>query len=179
MPRQSIGIVAAFAQDLALLGVAKIRQVDFVELKIAAAGMRERLDRVAVREPQIAIELLHLRIDIEAHGPSTAPEMQHRRRRNRHLRHSAGVVAQKAEVIDHRMRRKSDLASNAQSLGLSLDAALERDAMIRAERFNAIQPLQKIEVPHGAAEFAIGGAAQADLRLPRDRTLDSGVLNSA
>jgi hypothetical protein len=34
-------------------------------------------------------------------------------------------------------------------------------------------------MPHGAAEFAIGGAAQPDLRLTRDHTLDSGVFHSA
>ena len=82
-------------------------------------------------------------------------------------------------MIDHRMRREPNLAGDAQSLGLSFDAALECDAVIRAEGFDTVKPFQKIEVPHGAAEFAIGGAAQSDLRLARDRTLDGGVLNGA
>ena len=81
-------------------------------------------------------------------------------------------------MLDHGMRGEAHLARNAQALGLRLDAALEGDAVIGAERLHAIQPFQKVEVPHGAAEFAIGGAAQSDLGLARDDVLDGGVLGS-
>ena len=77
------------------------------------------------------------------------------------------------------MRGEAHLAGDAQPFGLGLDAALEGDAVIGAERFHAVQMFQKIEVPHGAAEFAIGGAAQADLRLPGDDVFDRGVLGGA
>ena len=69
-------------------------------------------------------------------------------------------------MIDHRVRGEAQLAGDAQPFGLGFDAALESDAVIGAERFHAVELLQKIEVPHGAAEFAVGGAAQADIRLP-------------
>ena len=59
-----IGIVAAVAQHLALLGVAQIGQVDFVELQVAAAGIGERLHRAAVGEAEVAVELFHVRIDV-------------------------------------------------------------------------------------------------------------------
>src|SRR5204862_204520 len=79
----------------------------------------------------------------------------------------------------HRMRREPDLTGDAKPLGLGFDAAFECDAVVRAERFDAVEPFQKIEMPHGAPEFAICGAAQADIRLARDHTLDSGVFHGA
>ena len=63
--------------------------------------------------------------------------------------------------------------------GLRLDSALERDAVVGAERFHTVEVFQKIEVPHGAAEFTIGGAAQSDFRLSRDDVFDRGVLFGA
>ena len=51
--------------------------------------------------------------------------------------------------------------------------------MIGAEGFHTVQPFEEIEVPHGAAEFAVGGAAQADVGLPRDEPLDRGILDGA
>jgi hypothetical protein len=57
-----------------------------------------------------------------------------------------------------------------------LKAALERDAVIGAIRFDAIQALQKIEVPHGAAIFAVGRALQSDPGLFSDRLRDRSVL---
>ena len=131
---KAIRIVAALAQNLALLGVAQVREVDFVELQIAAARVGESLDRAAIGEREIVVKGFHVRIDVRADGAPAAAEVQHARRRDGHLRGSrAGVVAQEAEVIDHRMRREPNLAGDAQPLGLGFDAALECDAVIRAE----------------------------------------------
>ena len=102
-----VRIVAAFAQNAALLGVAEVSQVDLVELQIAAAGIRERLHGSAIRQRQIAVELLHVRVDLRADGAPAASEVQHARRRNRHLRRGASVVAQETEVLHHGMRGKA------------------------------------------------------------------------
>src|ERR1019366_10173860 len=98
---------------------------------ITAPGIGKSFYRTAVGEPKIAVELLHFRVDFNAHGLAPAAEMQHRGRRDRHLRSRLGVVAQEAEVIDHRMRREPNLAGNAQSLGLGFDATLKCDSVIR------------------------------------------------
>ena len=159
---QLIGIVAAIAQDLALLGIAKIGQVDFIELQIAAAGIGERLHGAAVGGSQIAVELFHVRIDFRADGAcarrgNAAPTG----RRDRHLRGGAACGrAGSGSARPSDAWRIPILPSHAQTLGLRLDPTLKRDAVIRAEGFHAVQPLQKIEVPHGAAELAIGRAAQ-------------------
>ena len=82
-------------------------------------------------------------------------------------------------MIEHRVRGEPHLAGDAQPFGLGFDAALECDAVLRAERFHAVEVFQKIEMPHGAAELAVGGAAQSYVRLPRDDLFDSSVFDGA
>jgi hypothetical protein len=135
---KAIRIVAALAQNMALLGVAKVREIHFVELQIAASCARERLHRGTIGQPQIAVEVLHVRVDIGADGPPPAAEMQDARRRNGHLRHSPGVLAEEAEMLDHRVRGEAQLAGNAQALGLGFNAAFECDPVIGAERFHTV-----------------------------------------
>ena len=90
-----------------------------------------------------------------------------------------GVVAQESEVVEHRVAGEADLAGDAQPLGLGLDSSLEGDAVIGAERFHSVEPFEKIEMPHGAAEFPICRAAQSGLRLSGDDALDRGILSGA
>ena len=174
--RKALGFVAPLAQELPLLGIAQVRQVDFVELQVAAAGLRERLDGAAVSESEIAIELIHVRVDLRAHGAAAAAEMKNARRGNRHLCGRASVVAQKAEMVQHRVRGEAHLADDPQTFGLGFDPALKGNPVIGAKRFHAVELFQEIEVPHGAAELAVGGAEQADFGLPRDDVLDRGIF---
>ena len=105
--------------------------------------------------------------------------MQHTGRWDSHLGRGVGVLLEKAEVIQHRMRGKSDLADHAQPFPLCFDASSESNAVIGGERFHTIQPLQKIEVPHGAAEFAVSGAAESHCRLFGYDGLNRGVFRGA
>ena len=49
--------------------------------------------------------------------------------------------------------------------------------MFGGESFAAVQAFQKVEVPIGAAELAVGGAPQAHLGLLGDQRLDGSVLH--
>ena len=89
---QALGIVAALAQNLALLGIAQIRQVHFVELEIAAAGIGERLHGAAIGQPEIAVELFHVRSTLRADRAAPAAKVQHAGRWDRHFRRGARVV---------------------------------------------------------------------------------------
>jgi hypothetical protein len=73
----------------------------------------------------------------------------------------------------------AELAGDAEPLGLGLQAALEGDALRRLESLDAGQPLQEIEVPHGAAVFAVGHGFEPDLLLPPDSFDDRLVLDLA
>ena len=55
---QLVGIVAAVAQHLALIGIAQVGEVDFVELQILAPGCAERSYGFLVRLAQVVIELV-------------------------------------------------------------------------------------------------------------------------
>ena len=77
-------------------------------------------------------------------------------------------------MVQHGMRRKADFAGHAKPLRLGLEASLETYAVIGAERFHAVEPLQKIEMPHGAPEFAVGGTRESDGGLfSDDATMDA------
>ena len=82
-------------------------------------------------------------------------------------------------MLNHRVGRKTQLAGDSQPFGLGFDAALKSDAVIGAKRFHAIQLFEKIEMPHGAAQLAIRGAVQADLRLPGDNGFDRRILHGS
>ena len=103
-------------------------------------------------------------------------EMQHRRRRNGHLRHDAGVGLEKLEVLQHRMVGEADLADDAQALRLGLHAA-ELDALVGLVDLDAVEHAEEIEVPPGAAELAVGRELEADLLLLLDDLLDLAVLD--
>ena len=59
-------------------------------------------------------------------------------------------------MVEHRMRSgEADLAENARRLGLVVHAR-EVDAVIDLDGGDAVELLQEIEMPAGAAELAVG-----------------------
>src|SRR5258706_6111543 len=102
--------------------------------------------------------------------------MQHRRRRDGHLRRDLGVGFEKLEVRQHRMVGKADLAHDAQPLRLGLYAA-ELDALLGLVNLDAVEHPEKVEVPPGAAELAVGRKLKAEFLLPLDDLLDLAVLD--
>ena len=113
--RQRRRILAAIGDLLAQRRIAQIGQIDLVELQIAAAGIGEGAHRLAIGLAEVAIEIVHRRIDRFRHGVAAVAEMQRRRRRNRQLRRLLGVRFEELEMLDHRMRLvAAELADDAQ-----------------------------------------------------------------
>ena len=112
--------------------------------------------------------------------PSFQTEMQHRRRRNGHLRRDAGMSLEKLEVLQHRMVGEADLAHDAQALRLGLHAA-ELNALVGVVNLDAVEHAEEIEVPPGAAELAVGRELEAEFLLPLDDLYDlsrfDGILH--
>src|SRR5438128_10945129 len=71
---------------------------------------------------------------------------------------------------------KADLAHDAQPLRLGLHA-VELDALLGLVNLDAVEHPEKVEVPPGAAELAVGRKLKAELLLPLDDLLDLAVLD--
>ena len=93
--------------------------------------------------------------------------------------HIFGVVLQtlleELEMLDLRMAGEIDLAGDLERLGLGIDAV--KFDRRRADPLDSLQAPEEIEMPPGAAEFAIGGELQAYLFLAFDDLLDLAVFD--
>src|SRR5262249_19731811 len=86
---------------------------------------------------------------------------------------------QELEMIEHRMAgREIELAGDADALRPTLDA-VEFYAVVEDHLFAAGQPPEEIEVPPGAAVFAVGRELEADLLLFPDDLLDLAVVDGS
>ena len=173
---KTFGIVAAIAHLLAVFRIAQHGDEDLVELQIAAAGVGESAHRLAVGLAQIGEELVELGIDGPIDGRHHRAAIDRRGRRDGDLRHARGMRLHEFEMLDHGMAGKAELAGNAHPLVASLDAC-ECHAGVHDVAFHPIETPEKIEVPPGAAEFAVGHALKARLLLLLDGALDFAVLD--
>jgi hypothetical protein len=69
------------------------------------------------------------------------------------------------------MGREADLGGDIQAVGLGVDA-MELDRLLADHEVDAVEPGQEVEMPPGAAEFAIGRKLEADLLLLGDDLAD-------
>ena len=74
--RQRRRILAARGDLAAERGIAQIRQIDLVELQVAATGIGEGAHHLAVRLAEVAIKIPHRRIDCFRHGIAAVAKMQ-------------------------------------------------------------------------------------------------------
>jgi hypothetical protein len=74
------------------------------------------------------------------------------------------------------MMPRTELALHEGRLGLGLHAR-ELDALGGLHHLHAVEPGEKIEMPIGTPEFAVGDGTQADLFLPGDDLPDLGILD--
>ncbi len=89
------------------------------------------------------------------------------------------MLFQEAKVIQHRMiGGEVELADHADGVMPGLDAG-ELDALVGMEQFAAGQTFKKIEMPPGAAEFAVGGELQPGRGLLVHDLFDFHVLDLA
>ena len=79
-------------------------------------------------------------------------------------------------MLQHRVIGEADLAGDLDALHLGLHA-LELDAVVELVELDAVEHAEEIEMPPGAAEFAVGGELEADLLLLLDDLLDLAVLD--
>src|SRR5215470_20209533 len=79
-------------------------------------------------------------------------------------------------MLDHRMARKSELAGDAHALVAGGDAG-KCDAGIHDVAFDAVEAPEKIEMPPGPAELAVGDGLQPHLLLLLDQAFDLAVLD--
>src|SRR5262249_19789240 len=135
-------------------------------------------DRLVIGLGQIVKEFLDVRVDRLADSVPPAAKMQHARTWNRHFRRDAAMRFQELEMVNHRMTGKSDLSHDAHCLGPGLDA-VELNAVLGHEAFDAIEGFQKIEMPPRAAIFPVGRELEPDLLLSADDLLDFTVLDLA
>ena len=79
-------------------------------------------------------------------------------------------------MLDHRVVGEADLAADLDALHLGLHA-LELDAVVELVELDAVEHAEEIEMPPGAAEFAVGDELEPDLFLLLDDLLDLAVLD--
>ena len=80
------------------------------------------------------------------------------------------------EMLDHRMAGKSELAGHPHALIARRDGG-KCDPGIHVVALGAVEAPEKIEVPPGAAELAVGDGLQADVFLLLDDPLDLAILD--
>ncbi len=173
---QMVDVEAAVARLLQFLLRAEIGPGGVVELQIAAAGVVEGLDRLLIGDRQIVEDRVAAGIGVLAHRIGLEPEMERRGRRDAHLRRQLGVLLQELEVLDHRMVGEPDLAGDLDRARLGLHA-LELDAVVELVDLDVVQHPVEVEMPPGAAEFAVGDGFEPDLFLLLDDLDDLAVLD--
>jgi hypothetical protein len=79
-------------------------------------------------------------------------------------------------MLDHGMVAEAELAGHAHALRPGLDA-FELHALWQIHQLGAVESGEKIQMPPGAAEFAIGNGLQACLFLFLDNLLDLAIFD--
>src|SRR5262245_8857787 len=179
-----VRIVAAIVQHLALILVAEIREGYVVDLKIAAARVVERPDRLAVGLREIGVVVVKVRIDLFAHDAPAAAVVEHTGRRDHGLRRARCVGLEELEMLDMRVACwKIQLADHAHHPWLEPRALEGRASLsggliwLHPVAFATAQVLEKVEMPERAPELAVGNCLKADLFLFSDCLLDFLILD--
>src|SRR5262249_25820023 len=148
---------------------------DLVELEVAAAGVGEGAYRVAVGLPEVGEELIELGIDGLVDGRHHRAAVDRRGRRDGDLRRALGVRLHEVEMPGHRMAGKAELAGAAPPRIAGGDAG-QCTAGSHDVALDAVETPEKIEVPPGATELAVGDGLQPLLLLLLDHAVDLAVL---
>ena len=79
-------------------------------------------------------------------------------------------------MLEHRMAGKAELAGDAYSFVAGRDRG-KSDPGVHDMAFDAVEAPEEIEVPPGAAEFAVADRLQADRLLFSDDVFDLAILD--
>src|SRR5579871_272960 len=177
--RQSVGIIAPGAHLIAQRRIARIGEVNLVELQVTASRVRKRTNDRSISCAEIAIEIVHRCVDRFRDGLAAVAEMQRRRRRNRPLGRRLGVPREETKMLDHRViGTPAELAVDTQQDRPRL-RALKLELALTMIGFDAAEPEQEIGLPGGAAILSVRDGMQADLFLSADQCDDLLILDRA
>src|SRR5262249_27917492 len=169
-------IVAARGHLRPVFRVAQHGDEDLVELEVAAAGVGEGAHRLAVGLPEVGEEAIELGIDGLVDGGHHRTAVDRRGGGYGDFRRALGVRLHEFEMLDHRMAGKSKLAGDAHPLVAGRDPG-KCNAGIHDVAFDAVETPEKIEMPPGSAELAVGDGLQPPLLLLLDHAFDLAVLD--
>ena len=165
----------------ALGRIAELAPARVVELQVAAAVFVERAHGVAIRLHDVVEERLLVDITLNrlvgGRAAHAGDEVQHGRRGDGQLGlGGAGDLFQLVEVGEERVVAKADLSAEDQLRALGL-GTLELDRPgFGVDVLDVFQPLEEVEVPHGAAELAIGDGLKPSLLFLLDQIGDGRVF---
>src|SRR5262249_945071 len=148
-------IVAAILHRLAIFRVAQHGDEDLVELQIAAPGIGEGPNGLSVGLAEVVEKSIKLRVDISVDRRRYRTPISGRRGRNRDLGRAARVRRDKLEMLKHRMAGKTDLAGDLEAL-IAGGHRGKGYPGVHHMFLDTIETPEKIEMPPGAAEFAVG-----------------------
>ncbi len=181
--RLGLGILAADADGLAARGIAQIGQIGVVQLHVAAAGIKQVGDFLAIDLGKIVVERLQLGIGVPRHGFAAAAQA-HGRRGNGDLGGAplARRRRQDLEIPAHDRRGAAQPAGYAEPRWAEFQNLAVRLVEVRRRRIDnglsALDRGQEIQVEIGAAEFPVGDDLQADVLLQGHRVADGDVLDA-
>ena len=161
---------------LALVRIAHHGPGGVIELQIAAARVVESADRLAPRRSDIREKLIDVRVDLLAHQRTPLPEVKGAGGRDAHFRNDPAMCLQKLEMFDLRMTDEIHLSGNLYCLVLCLDT-VKLNARGGGDRFDTLEAAEEVEMPPGAAKFAVGRELEADVFLLPDDLLDLAVFD--
>ena len=174
------GVVAPGDERFAQRGIAKKREVNFVELHVPASGSRQRHDFVAVHRREVGEEFVHIGIDCRIDRIPPAAVMRETRRWHRHLCRQVGRAGEKPVTVDRnivRMAQRGDGFEHRR--GVVVVAVIVLEDVVEGD-FPLLQPVdffKEIEVEKKTPEFAIGRHLQPDIALARGDMRDAFILN--
>ena len=136
----------------------------FVELHIAAAGLRERRDLGAKRGGEVVVEIIKVGIGGAVDGVAAAAGVDEARRRQRDLGGALRRRAQKLEIVDGDVAAVLDLAVDLEhQRRIVLLQTMEHVGELTAPPDDAVDLGEKIDVKRRAPEIAIGDGEKARL----------------
>jgi hypothetical protein len=151
-------------------------------LQITASGRGQAGDLRAVSSREICVELVEVGIGDRVDRVATAAEVQHRRRRNRHLGQARRSLGEELIVAALDVARMADRLSDLHyrwCVAELLAAMLVEMYLGTAGFFDTVELKQEVGVEIGAPEFSVGDSLQAEILLERDHATDRGILDSA
>src|SRR5262249_24434077 len=144
---------------------------------VAAAGLVQVGDLLAVGFREIRPELVHVRIGL-LDRRAVGARVQHRRRGHGELRRVLRHRLQELEVVEHRRLGAPDLARDFHERRLLLGILEFRVAVgVALVERHAVEVGDEVDVPPVAPELAVGHRLYADRFLLRDDLADMLVLD--